>query len=149
MTFAPLLSAPVLVQLHAFSAVGAVILGSAQLIAPKGTIPHRTVGWLWVLFVASMIFTAFFNHDILSFGPFSPKICCRDFMCSLGSARCGSIHILSVFVLLFIPFAILQARLRNFAHHRLAMIILMLIMVLGAGFTLLPARIMHTVAFGS
>ncbi|HKS17826.1 MAG TPA: hypothetical protein VJS63_01290 [Bradyrhizobium sp.] len=149
MTFAPLLGAPILVQLHAFSAIGAVVVGAAQVLAPKGTINHRTVGWLWFGLVALMIFTAFFNHDILSFGPFSPKICCRDFMCSLGSVRCGSIHILSVFVLLFVPYSILQARLRNVALHRLAMIILMVIMVLGAGFTFLPARIMHAVAFGS
>jgi uncharacterized membrane protein len=149
MTFAPLFNAPMLVQLHAFSALGAVVLGAAQLFAPKGTIPHRTVGWVWGLLVATMIFTAFFNHDILSFGPFNPKICCRDFSCSRGSVRCGSIHILSVFVLLLLPFAILQAHLQNIVQHRLAMISLMVIMVLGAGLTLLPTRIMHAVAFGS
>jgi hypothetical protein len=96
-----------------------------------------------------MIFTAFFNHDILSFGPFSPKICCRDLSCGRGTVRCGSIHILSVSVLLLLPFAILQARVRNIAQHRLGMTILMVVMVLGAGFTLLPPRIMHAIAFGS
>jgi uncharacterized membrane protein len=148
MTLAPLFGAPFIVQLHAFSAIGALVVGAAQLFAPKGTIPHRAVGWLWVFLVSLMIFTAFFNHDVLSFGPFSPKVCCRDFLCSLGSVRCGSIHILSVFVLLFVPYAILQARLRNTGYHRLAMIILMTIMVLGAGFTFFPTRIMHAVALG-
>jgi uncharacterized membrane protein len=148
MTFAPLFEAPALVQFHAYLAMAAVLLGGVQLFAPKGTIPHRTVGWVWALLVAVMLVTAFMNHDILSFGPFSPKICCRDLSCRLGSTRCGSIHILSVFVLLLLPFAILQARLRNLLRHRQAMIILMAIMVLGAGFTFLPTRIMHAVAFG-
>jgi uncharacterized membrane protein len=149
MSFAPLFNAPVLVQFHAFFAMATLVVGATQLLAPKGSIPHRTVGRVWALLATLMIFTAFLNHDILSFGPFSPKICCRDFMCSLGSVRCGSIHILSVFVVLFIPYAMLQARLRNVAYHRLAMTILMAIMALGAGFTFLPARIMHAVAFGS
>ncbi len=148
MTLNPLLQAPALVQFHAYLAMAAVLLGGVQLFASKGTIPHRTVGWVWAALVAMMILTAFANHDILSFGPFSPKICCRDLSCSLGSVKCGSIHILSVFVFLLLPFAVLQARLRNVDRHRQAMIILMAIMVLGAGFTFLPARIMHAVAFG-
>jgi uncharacterized membrane protein len=148
MTLAPLFEAPALVQFHSYLAISAVLLGGVQLFAPKGTIPHKTVGWVWALLVAMMIVTAFMNHDILSFGPFSPKICCRDFSCWLGSTRCASIHILSVYVLLLLPFAILQARMRNVFRHRQAMIILMTIMVLGAGFTFLPARIMHAVAFG-
>jgi uncharacterized membrane protein len=149
MTFAPLFEAPALVQFHAYLAIGGVLLGGIQLFAPKGSIPHRAVGWVWVFLVALMIVTAFMNHDILSFGPFSPKICCRDFTCRLGSTKCGSIHILSVFVLLMLPFAILQARLLNVVRHRQAMIILMAIMVLGAGFTFLPTRIMHAVAFAA
>ena len=148
MDLTPLLNAPALVQIHAFLAIGALLLGLAQLFAPKGTIPHRTVGWIWSLLVASMILTAFMNHDILSFGPFSPKICCRDLLCDRGSVKCGSIHLLSVFVLLLLPFALLQARLSNVVRHRQAMVILLTIMVLGAGFTLLPTRIMHAVFFG-
>lgn len=148
MILAPLFGAPALVQIHAYLALGALLLGAIQIFAPKGTISHRAVGWLWAFIVATMLVTAFMNHDILSFGPFSPKICCRDLSCGQGSVRCGSIHLLSVFVLLLLPFAILQARLRNVVRHRQAMIILLAIMVLGAGFTLLPARIMHSVFFG-
>lgn len=148
MSLNPLLQAPALVQFHAYSAVAAVVLGAAQLLAPKGTFPHRTVGWVWMSLVVVMIMTAFANHDILSFGPFNPKICCRDWTCQLGSVKCGSIHMLSVFVLLLLPFAMLQARLQNIVRHRQAMMILMAIMVLGAGFTFLPTRIMHAVAFG-
>jgi uncharacterized membrane protein len=148
MTITPLFQAPALVQFHAFLAGAAVLLGTGQIFAPKGTIPHRTVGWVWTALMGLMIITAFMNHNILSFGPFSPKICCRDWSCGLGSFKCGSIHILSIFVLLTLPVAILHARLQNMVRHREAMIILMAIMALGGAFTLLPTRVMHAVVFG-
>lgn len=148
MTLTPLLESAGIIQFHTGVAFVAVGLGAAQLFAPKGTIPHRTVGWAWVLLMAMMIFTGFVSHDIFAFGPFSPKICCRDLSCRLGSTKCGSIHILSVFVLLLLPFAVLQARLQNVLHHRQAMLILFTILVLGGLGTLLPTRIMHAVAFG-
>jgi hypothetical protein len=85
-----------------------------------------------------MLVAAFVNHDILSFGPFSPRVCCRDLACSHGSVKCASIHGLSVFMLLLLPFAALQARVQNVVRHRQAMMILMAIVVLGAGFRLLP-----------
>ncbi len=47
MSLAPLLNAPTFVQVHAFAAIIAFVLGVAQMIAPKGTLPHRTVGYLW------------------------------------------------------------------------------------------------------
>ena len=149
MTLTPLLESAGIVQFHTYIALVAVGLGGVQLFAPKGTIPHRTVGWAWVLLMALMIITGFLSsHDIFSFGPFSPKICCRDLSCRLGSTKCGSIHILSVFVLLLLPFAVLQARLQNVIRHRQAMIILFTILALGGLGTLLPTRIMHAVAFG-
>jgi uncharacterized membrane protein len=148
MALAPLLESTGIVQFHSYVALVAVGLGGVQLFAPKGTIPHRTIGWAWVLLMTMMIITGFLSHDIFSFGPFSPKICCRHLSCSLGSTKCGSIHILSVFVLLLLPFAVLQARLQNVIRHRQAMIILFSILVLGGLGTLLPTRIMHAVAFG-
>jgi uncharacterized membrane protein len=119
MTLTPLLESAGIVQFHTCVALVAVGLGGIQLFAPKGTIPHRTVGWAWVLLMAMMIITGFLSsHDIFSFGPFSPKICCRDLSCGLESTKCGSIHILSVFVLLLLLFAVLQARLQNVIRHR-------------------------------
>jgi uncharacterized membrane protein len=148
MTLNPLLESPGIVQFHTFVAMVAVLLGGVQLVAPKGTIPHRTVGWVWVLLMATMITTGFMTHDILAFGPFSPKVCCRDWSCGLGSLQCGSVHILSVFVVMLLPLAALQARLQNVIRHRQAMIILFAILVLGGLGTLLPTRIMNAVAFG-
>ena len=45
MTLAPLLAASPAIELHAFAAMAAFALGVVQLSAPKGTIPHRTIGW--------------------------------------------------------------------------------------------------------
>ena len=48
MSLEPLLAAPLSTRVHAFAAMAAFALGAVQLAAPKGTLPHRTVGWLWV-----------------------------------------------------------------------------------------------------
>ena len=49
MSLAPLLDAPGTIPLHAFAAMAAFALGIVQFAAPKGTLPHRTIGWIWVL----------------------------------------------------------------------------------------------------
>ena len=48
MSLAPLLEAPGTIPLHAFAAMAAFALGIVQFAAPKGTLPHRTIGWIWV-----------------------------------------------------------------------------------------------------
>jgi len=55
MSLAPLLAAAPEIQVHAFAAMAAFLLGAVQLAAPKGTFPHRTLGWVWV---ALMLVTA-------------------------------------------------------------------------------------------
>jgi uncharacterized membrane protein len=47
MKLAPLLEAAPAIQFHAVAALGAFAL--LQFAAPKGTIPHRTVGWIFTL----------------------------------------------------------------------------------------------------
>ena len=48
MSLAPLLDAAPAIPLHAFAAMTAFALGVVQFAAPKGTLPHRTLGWIWV-----------------------------------------------------------------------------------------------------
>jgi uncharacterized membrane protein len=48
MSLEPLFAAPVVVQIHAFAAMAAFVLGIVQFSAPKGTLPHRTLGYIWV-----------------------------------------------------------------------------------------------------
>jgi uncharacterized membrane protein len=47
MTLAPLLNAPLAVQVHALGAATAFVLGIVQFASPKGTRPHRMLGWVW------------------------------------------------------------------------------------------------------
>lgn len=130
-TLAPLLAAPVVIQLHAFAAIGALALGAAQLAGPKGTIPHRLFGWLWVSLMLAVVISSFFIHTIRLWGPWSP------------------IHLLSLFTLLMLPRAVRRAHRHDVRGHRRAMLGLFVgALVIAGGFTLLPGRIMHAVVFG-
>ena len=131
MSLAPLLDAAPAVPLHAFAAMTAFGLGLVQFAAPKGTLPHRTIGWIWVLLMASVAVSSFWIHQIKLIGPWSP------------------IHLLSIFTLLMLPLAVWRAHAHRVADHRRIMIALFSGALVVAGlFTLLPGRIMHDVVFG-
>jgi uncharacterized membrane protein len=150
MTLEPLLEAPPLVQVHAVLAVAAIALGVVQLAAPKGKLPHRTLGWTWISLIAMMLIVAFFNHDILPWDPFGPAVCCRGTdSCARGSASCASIHLISVYFLLALPYGALHARRHDLIGHRNAMLWLFLgVLLVGTVLTFVPHRIMHDVVFG-
>lgn len=59
MSLAPLLNASPAIQIHAFAAMAAFALGVVQLTAPKGTLPHRTIGWAWVVLMMMVCITSF------------------------------------------------------------------------------------------
>ncbi len=63
MTLAPLLHASPAIQIHAFAAMTAFALGVIQLAAPKGTLPHRTLGWIWVALMHVVSISAFVIHQ--------------------------------------------------------------------------------------
>jgi len=131
MTLAPLLDAPVVIQVHAFAAITAFAIGVAQLAAPKGTIPHRLIGWSWAALMLTVAVSSLFIHQIRLWGPWSP------------------IHLLSILVLVTLPLAVLHARRHEVSRHRKAMLGLFTgALVIAGVFTFLPGRIMHNVAFG-
>ena len=128
MTLAPLLNASPAIQFHAY---GAFALGLVQLAAPKGTIPHRVIGWAWVALMAVVAVTAFFIHEIRLWGPWSP------------------IHLLAIYTLAMLPLAVLHARKHRVVNHRNAMISIFVgALIIAGAFTFLPGRVMHAVAFG-
>src|SRR2546422_5885685 len=132
MSLAPLLSASPAIELHAFAAMAAFALAIVQFAAPKGTIPHRTIGWIWVTLMLGVALSSFFIHQIRLWGPWSP------------------IHFLSIFTLVTLPLAVWAAHRHDVARHRRAMISLFLgALVIAGVFTLVPGRIMHQVVFGS
>ncbi|MBM3535418.1 MAG: hypothetical protein FJX60_20590 [Alphaproteobacteria bacterium] len=123
-----LLATPWFVQTHAFGAMAAFVLGLVQFAAPKGTLPHRSIGYVWV---GLMLLIAGTSFAIRGDGGFS------------------WIHILSVSVLILAPLSALAAHRHHVRRHSLAMIALFVgALVVAGGFTLLPGRIMHAVVFG-
>ena len=131
MTLAPLLNAAPAIALHAFAAMAAFALGLVQFAAPKGTLPHRTVGWIWVALMAIVAVSSFWIHAIRLVGPWSP------------------IHLLSIFTLTMLPLAVWKAHSHQVGAHRRIMTLTFLGALVIAGlFTLLPGRIMHAVLFG-
>ena len=131
MTLAPLLDASPTIQVHAYAAMAAFVVGVVQLGRPKGTFTHRTIGWLWVSLMLVVSVSAFFIHTIRMWGPWSP------------------IHLLAIFTLLMLPVAVWNAHRHQVERHRLAMISLFLgALVIAGAFTLVPGRIMHAVVFG-
>jgi len=131
MSLAPLLDAAPAIPVHAFAAMTAFVLGVVQLAAPKGTLPHRTLGWIWVCLMLGVAVSSFWIHEIRLVGPWSP------------------IHLLSIFVLITVPLAVWKAHRHQVVDHRRIMISIFTGALVIAGlFTLLPGRIMHAVVFG-
>ena len=64
-------SMPLHIQVHAICAIGALGLGLVQFLAPKGTIPHRALGYVWVVLMGLTAITAIFILllAILCFAP--------------------------------------------------------------------------------
>jgi uncharacterized membrane protein len=111
--------------------MSAFVLGLVQFAAPKGTLPHRTIGFIWVGLMLTVAASSFWINQLRVVGPWSP------------------IHLLSIFTLVMIPLAVWKAHSHQVAAHRRIMISLFVGALLIAGlFTLLPGRIMHKVVFG-
>jgi uncharacterized membrane protein len=131
MSLAPLLNAAPAIPVHAFAAMAAFALGLVQFAAPKGTLPHRTVGWIWVGLMAMVAISSFWIHQIRLIGPWSP------------------IHLLSIFTLIVLPLAVWRAHRHDVTGHRRIMIFIFSGALVVAGlFTFIPGRIMHSVVFG-
>src|SRR5258708_27927480 len=81
---APLLDAAPAIPLHAIAAMTAFVLGVVQFAAPKGTLPHRAIGAIWVGVMAVVAISSFWIHQLRLAGPWSP------------------IHLLSIFTLVML-----------------------------------------------
>jgi uncharacterized membrane protein len=131
MDLARLTSASLPIQLHAYTALGALALGAVQLAGVKGTMGHRALGYTWAALMLIVAVSSFWIHEIRLWGPWSP------------------IHLLSIFALVNLPLAVWAAHRHAVSRHRSAMIGLYIGALVIAGlFTLLPGRIMYKVVFG-
>ena len=132
MNFQPLLSSVPPIPSHAIAALAALAVGTAQLLRAKGTVSHRWTGRIWVVLMAYVAASGFFISEFKSFGYFSV------------------IHLLSLFTLGSLVWAVWAARTGRIAVHKRAMTIMFfLALVLTGLFTLYPGRTMHQVVFGA
>jgi len=123
--------APWHIQLHALSAIGALGLGAVQFLAPKGTIPHRTLGYVWIVLMAITAITAIFIRQINA-GQFSP------------------IHLFVPLTLYGVVELAIRARRGLTGKHRTsALTLFFAALILPGLFTFLPGRLMWGVFFGS
>jgi uncharacterized membrane protein len=131
MSLAPLLDAAPAISIHAFAAMAAFALGAVQLAAPKGTLPHRTLGWIWVALMAVVAASSFLVHELRVIGPWSP------------------IHLLSIFSAVMLVLGVWYARRHKVRGHKITMISIFAGALIIAGlFAFMPGRIMHAVVFG-
>ena len=131
MDLAPLISAPAAVQLHAYAALAAFVVGVGQLARRKGTAAHRAIGYLWVGLMLIVALSSFWLHEIRLWGDWSP------------------IHLLSIYTLTMLPLGIWYAHKHDVRGHKLTMLGLFGGALVIAGlFTLVPGRLLHQVLLG-
>ncbi|KAF0175947.1 MAG: DUF2306 domain-containing protein [Hyphomonadaceae bacterium] len=119
---------PVLLT-HIFSAVTALAIGIVILSRPKGRGLHKTLGWGWVIAMASAAVSSLF-------------------LSGLNGDRMSLIHLLSGWTIIALPMAIFAIRSRKVEMHRRMMTGLFTGGLVIAGLlTFLPGRLMWDVFF--
>lgn len=132
MSLAPLDSASAVIQVHAWTAILALVLGAGMLWRRKGTPSHRWSGRVWLAVMLVTVLSSFFIHQLRTWGPWSP------------------IHILSLLTLALMVRAYLAIRQRKVAlHAELMKAAYYNALLLATFFTFMPGRIMYQVVFGA
>lgn len=132
MSLDPLLAEGFAVASHAVAAIAALLLGTVQLAAPKGTLPHRALGYVWAGLMLYIAASGFWIHELQLWGRWSP------------------IHLLSILVLVTVPLAVWRAHRHEVTAHKRGMISLYALALVVTGlFTLWPGRVMQAVLFGA
>ena len=139
MSFEPLLSAPLIIQIHAFGAMAAFALGIVQFVAPKGTLPHKTLGLVWVILMATIATSSIFIRP--AFNPGLPFIQWFSFI--------HLFTILTYFSVVQGLYLLLRGGPSLKSHAKAFRGIFIGGLVIAGAFAFLPGRIMHAVLFGA
>ncbi|MCI5044729.1 MAG: DUF2306 domain-containing protein [Aquisalinus sp.] len=127
---------PTVILLHLLTAVAAFFLGGYQLLAPKGTIPHKTLGWIWFSLMSVVAISAIFIRNfegtvIPTLFGFSP------------------IHFFVLLTLWSVPRSIIAIKRGDVKKHASEVRGLYLGgMVIAGAFTFMPGRTMYQIFFG-
>ncbi|WP_428407593.1 DUF2306 domain-containing protein [Hyphococcus sp.] len=138
MSLQPLLDAPWIIQAHAYAAFAAFILGVVQLAAPKGSLPHKRLGAVWIVLMTVITISSIFVRPSLYPG--------------LPLAQWFSfIHIFTVLTAYGIVSGmrlLLKGGPSLKYHARPFIGIFIGGLIVAGAFAFMPGRIMHDVAFG-
>jgi uncharacterized membrane protein len=108
--------------IHLAAVVPAVVIGAAQLLRPKGTRPHKVLGWVWVIAMLTAAVSSFWIMEIRQ------------------GAGWSVIHLLSAWVLVALALAIWHIRRGNVRAHK-GFMVGTLLGLAGAGIgALMPGR---------
>lgn len=121
---------PLVVHIHVYAALAALVIGTVILFRPKGRGLHKTLGWSWVV---AMGITAVSSL----------------FITGLNGDSWSIIHLLSGWTIIALPMAIYAIRNRKVEIHRRAMTGMFVGGLLVAGaFAFIPGRLMFETFFG-
>ena len=138
MNLQPLLDAPPVIQIHVFGAMAGFVLGAVQLLAPKGTLPHKTLGLVWIAIMAVVgISSAFIQHPVEPGDPFWKRF--------------SVIHLftlLTAYALIQGGWLILRGGPGMRFHAKPFAGLFIGGLIVAGVLAFLPGRIMHQVAFG-
>jgi len=108
--------------IHLAAVLPALALGGAQMLRPKGTRPHRLLGWLWVLAMAVAAISSLWIMELRH------------------GAGWSVIHLLSIWVLVSLVVAIAAIRRGNVRTHRNFMLGTLLGLAGAGAGALMPGR---------
>ena len=128
---APFFAAPFAVQLHTAAAIVAFLVGAVQMFGPGfGRLLHICLGILWVSAMAVVVLSSVFIRDLFAVGP-------------------SMITIFIPITTVGLVIGLWRLAHRDFRGHGAAMRILYVsAMLIAGGFTFVPGRLMHQLAFG-
>ncbi|MBV8801142.1 MAG: DUF2306 domain-containing protein [Alphaproteobacteria bacterium] len=135
MTLAPLVNAPLAVQIHVATVVPAFFIGTYLIfVSRKGARHHRVLGYLYLTLMTVTAIAALFVHSIM---PNSPLF------------GLSPIHLFVPLTLFGVVGALRGAWSHNVRQHKRAMLGVYIGGLLIAGsLAFFPGRIMHVVTFG-
>ena len=128
--FGLLAAAPIQIQIHVAAVSTALAIGIVLMLGLKGNTVHRTLGWIWVMAMATAAISSLFIHRANG-GSFS------------------FLHLFAGWTLIALPMGVFAARKHNVRLHGRTMTGLFVGGLLIAGaFAFLPGRLMWQVVFG-
>lgn len=90
------------VKIHLLAALAALVLGAVLMLARKGRVFHRVAGWVWVVLVAATAGASIFITE-------------------LNHGHWSLLHLITGWVLLVTPLAVIWAKRHDVARHRRTM----------------------------